>query len=75
MENIDTFDIVVTIMAIIIMLISIYLAYYNLFFLLFVPGYIMILFYVWLAILEKNQIIKISKQSMKYRNMQNEIKK
>lgn len=75
MENIDTFDIVVTIMAIIIMLISIYLAYYNLFFLLFVPGCIMIPFYVWLAILEKNQIIKISKQSMKYRNMQNEIKK
>lgn len=54
MKKIKIFDIVVTILNLIIMSMSVYFAYDNLLFLLIVPGCIGILFYTWHAVLERN---------------------
>lgn len=53
MKKIDTFCIVVTILDLFIMSMSVYFAHDNLLFFLLVPGCIVILFDVWLSVLNK----------------------
>ena len=70
MKKIESFDIKATILAIIIMSLSICLAYDNIFFILLIPGCIQILFYVWFEYFSERFKFKKSK----YKNTENLLK-
>lgn len=70
MKKIESFDIKATVLAIIIMSLSICLAYDNILFILLIPGCIQILFCVWFKYFSERFKFKKSK----YKNIENLLK-